>query len=101
MTYPAICDAIRLRRVVRFEYHGGLREVEPHSYGRDASGSELLRAYQLRGPSRSGEAVGWKMFYVEDISHLAVTFEPFPASRAGYDPVDKIITFVNCRIEPA
>jgi hypothetical protein len=40
------------------------------------------------------------MFYVEDISHLAVTFEPFPASRAGYDPVDKVITFVNCRVEP-
>ena len=79
MTYPAICDAIRLRRVVRFEYHGGVREVEPHIYGRDSSGSELLRAYQLRGPSRSGETAGWKMFHVEDIFHLAVTFEPFPA----------------------
>jgi hypothetical protein len=100
MTYPAVCDAIRLRRVVRFEYHGGVREAEPHIYGRDANGSELLRAYQLRGPSRSGETVGWKMFYVEDISHLAVTFEPFAAPRAGYDPVDKVITFVNCRIEP-
>jgi hypothetical protein len=100
MTYPAICDAIRLKRVVRFTYHGGAREVEPHVYGRDAGGSELLRAYQLRGPSRSGETVGWKMFHVEDISHLAVTFEPFAAPRAGYAPVDKVITFVNCRIEP-
>ena len=40
------------------------------------------------------------MFHVEDISQLTVTFEPFPAPRAGYTPVDKIITFVNCRIEP-
>ena len=100
MTYPAICDAIRLRRVVRFLYHGGVREVEPHMYGRNAGGSELLRAYQLRGPSSSGEPVGWKLFHVEDISQLAVTFEPFTAPREGYAPVDKVITFVNCRIEP-
>ena len=86
MTYPAICDAIRLKHVVRFLYHGGVREVEPHVYGRNASGSELLRAYQLRGPSRSGETDGWKMFHVEDISQLAVTFEPFTAPRAGYAP---------------
>jgi len=99
MTYPAICDAIRLRRVVRFQYHGGVREVEPYVYGRNASGSELLRAYQLRGASRSGET-GWKMFHVEDISQLSVTFEPFEAPRAGYTPGDKVITFVNCRIEP-
>jgi hypothetical protein len=100
MTYPAICDAIRLKRVLRFVYHGGVREVEPHVYGRNASGNELLRAYQLRGASNSGEADGWKMFNVEDISHLAVTFEPFAAPRAGYTPGDKVITFVNCRIEP-
>jgi hypothetical protein len=100
MTYPAICDAIRLRHVVRFLYHGGVREVEPHVYGRDAGGSELLRAYQLRGPSSSGQTGGWKMFHVEDMTDLAVTFESFTAPRAGYDPVDKIITFVNCRIEP-
>jgi hypothetical protein len=100
MTYPAICDAIRLKHVVRFLYHGAIREVEPHVYGRDASGSELLRAYQLRGHSNSGETEGWKMFHVEDISNLAVTFEPFMAPRAGYTPVDKTIAFVNCRIEP-
>jgi hypothetical protein len=99
MTYPVICDAIRLRHVVRFTYHGGVREVEPYVYGRDSSGSELLRGYQLRGVSRSGETVGWKTFRVEDMTDVAVTFEPFP-QRAGYDPADKIITFVNCRVEP-
>ena len=99
MTYPAICDAIRLRRVVRFTYRGGVREVEPYVYGRNGTGDELLRAYQLRGVSRSGETAGWKMFRVDDITSLSVTFEPFTA-RAGYDPVDKVITFVNCRIEP-
>lgn len=98
MTYPAICDAIRLKHVVRFQYHGGVREVEPYVYGRSSTGDELLRAYQLRGVSRSGGAFGWKMFRVDDISGLSVTFEPFTARRAGYDPADTVIVFVNCQV---
>jgi hypothetical protein len=100
MTHPVICDSIRLRHVIRFQYHGGMREVEPHCYGRSSTGDEFLRAYQLRGASRSGEPAGWKMFRADEISGLSVTFESFTAPRAGYDPVDTVITFVNCRIEP-
>ena len=98
MTHPLICDAIRLKHVIRFEYHGGAREVEPYLYGRSSAGVELLRAFQLRGASRSGETAGWKMFQVADISSVSVTFEPFTA-RSGYDPNDTVITFVNCRVE--
>ena len=98
MTYPVICDAIRLRHVVRFSYHGGVRDVEPYVYGRDASGSELLRGFQIRGATRSGEAVGWKMFHVEDMINVAVTFEAF-TPRAAYDPADKVIVFMNCHVE--
>jgi WYL domain-containing protein len=97
MTYPAICDAIRVRHVVRFLYHGGVREVEPYVYGRTHDGEELLRAYQLRGASRSGSSVGWKTFRIDDMTGVAMTFEAF-VSRAGYDPADKVITFVNCQI---
>ena len=98
MTYPVICDAIRLKRVIRFEYRGGAREVEPYIYGRSSAGGELLRAYQLRGASRSGETAGWKMFQVADFSSVSVTFEPF-TTRGGYDPNDTAITFVNCPVE--
>src|SRR5580765_1891575 len=100
MTYPAICDAIRLKHVVRLMYHGGAREVEPYIYGRSATGDELLRADQLQAASRSGAVAGWKMLRVADISSVSVTFEPCAAPRAGYDPVDTVITFVNCRVEP-
>lgn len=99
MTYPVICDAIRLRHVIRLTYRGGVREVEPYVYGRSGTGDELLRAYQLRGASLSG-TVGWKMFRIEEITNVAVTFEPFDAPRSGYDPADAVIAFVNCRIEP-
>ena len=99
MTYPAICDAIRLKHVVRLVYHGSAREVEPYIYGRSATGDELLRAYQLQGASRSGATAGWKMFRVADISSVSVTFEPFSA-RPAYDQNDTVIAFVNCRVDP-
>jgi hypothetical protein len=99
VTYPAICDAIRLKHVIRLVYHGGTRDIEPYIYGRSSTGDELLRGYQLRGASRSGASAGWKMFRITDVSSASVTFEPFTAARAGYDPIDTVITFVNCRIE--
>jgi hypothetical protein len=98
MTYPVICDAIRLRHLVRFLYHGGVRDVEPYVYGRDGSGNELLRGFQVGGVSRSGDTVGWKMFHVEDMTNVAVTFEAF-TPRPAYDPQDKVIVFMNCHIE--
>ncbi len=98
MTYPAICDAIRLKHVVRLVYHDGARSVEPYVYGRSATGDELLRAYQLHGASRSGAPAGWKIFRIADMSSVSVTFEPF-AARPGYEPADTVITFVNCRVE--
>jgi predicted DNA-binding transcriptional regulator YafY len=97
MTHPIICSAIRSKRVIQFSYHGGVRDVEPYCYGRSGESVELLRAYQLRGVSRSGESAGWKMFRVEELSGLSLTFETF-TPRAEYDPADTVITFVNCRI---
>jgi hypothetical protein len=38
------------------------------------------------------------MFQVDDVRNVSVTFEPFEP-RDGYDPADKIIAFVNCRVE--
>jgi len=51
MTYPAICDAIRLKHVIRLVYHGGAREVEPYIYGRSATGDELFATVNLPAPA--------------------------------------------------
>ena len=71
MTYPAICDAIRLKHVIRFVYHGGAREVEPYIYGRSTAGVELLRAYQLRASADLVKRPGGRCF----------RSPTFPASR--------------------
>lgn len=43
-----ICEAIRLRKIIKFYYDGYERIVEPHTYGiHKDTGNEVLSAYQI------------------------------------------------------
>ncbi|HEY3043711.1 MAG TPA: hypothetical protein VGJ39_06785 [Vicinamibacterales bacterium] len=95
---PLVCQAIRERRLVRFYYDGGTRDVEPHCHGFSPDGNELLSGYQVSGFSRSGQRFGWKMFSIDAIRALIVSDEAFAAPRAGYDPNDVKISNVHCRL---
>jgi predicted DNA-binding transcriptional regulator YafY len=91
-----ICRAIRERRVLRFNYEGGAREIEPYCHGFSRESQELVRGYQIAGVSRSGEPVGWKTFRVDRMADVAVTFATFPAERDGYDPAENRMATVHC-----
>lgn len=93
-----ICKAINLNRVLRFQYGGGYREVEPYCHGVSTAGNEVLRAYQLRGHSKSGEHYGWKLFKVDEMNDLILTNEYFTGSRAEYNPVDPGMVEIHCNI---
>jgi predicted DNA-binding transcriptional regulator YafY len=95
---PLVCQAIRDRRVVRFHYGGGTRDVEPYCHGFSKDGHELLSGYQAAGFSRSGERFGWKTFRLDAIRALLVTDQAFSPARPGYDPHDSRISDVHCRI---
>ncbi|KRB64143.1 hypothetical protein ASE07_11040 [Noviherbaspirillum sp. Root189] len=92
-----ICQAIRELRVVELRYHGFSRIVEPHIYGRDKHGDELVRCYQLAGGSESGERAGWKMLRVRDAVVLHLTEATFVA-RPDYRRDDKVIREVYCQL---
>jgi predicted nucleic acid-binding protein len=94
----ALCEAIRHRQVVQFRYHEGLRVVEPYRYGRSVMGHELLRGFQRRGHSQSGESAGWKTFRVSEIHELAVAHEPFGAPRAGYSGGESSMSEIYCQV---
>ena len=96
--HALVCRAIRERRIVRFHYDEGIREVEPHCHGCSKDGHDLLRGYQVRGHSRSGHPVGWKMFRLDEVSVLVVTEHAFNGPRAGYDPADNKIATVYCSL---
>lgn len=51
-----VIQAIKERHILEFRYHGWSRMVEPHAYGRDKSGDEVLRCYQVAGGSVSVSA---------------------------------------------
>jgi hypothetical protein len=88
-----ICGAIREQRVIELRYHGYSRTVEPHCYGRDKGGDEVLRCYQISGGSESGERAGWKLLKVGEVFSLNATganFTPRPAYRRN----DKVMEYI-------
>jgi predicted DNA-binding transcriptional regulator YafY len=91
-----ICRAIRERRLLRFSYEGGDREIEPYCHGFSREAQELLRGYQIAGASRSGESTGWKTFRVDRMSAVAVCFTTFPPDRTGYGQSDNHMATLHC-----
>ena len=83
-----IATAIRNRKLLRFDYHGHSREVEPHTYGIDANGHRALRAYQVQGGSRSRNPSGWRMFQEEDMTNVSVLADGFGGPRPDYHQGD-------------
>lgn len=92
-----ICTAIREKRILELRYHGYSRLVEPHIYGEDKHGNEVLRCYQVAGGSESGERAGWKMLRIKDAVVIHLAQAEFPA-RSEYRLQDKVIRRVYCQI---
>jgi len=88
-----ITQAITEKRVLELRYHGYFRIVEPHAYGRDKDGDEILRCYQRSGGSEGGERVGWKLVKVREVFSLHLTKNTFVA-RPEYRLNDKAMAYV-------
>lgn len=93
-----ICAAIRNRSIIRFNYDGGIRTVEPHCHGTSTAGNEVLRGFQTGGYSESGSPVAWKLFEVAKIQGVIQTGGTFASNRPGYNPGDRGMTSVHCHV---
>lgn len=93
-----ICDAIKARNVICFQYKGGIRTVEPYCYGISTANNEILRGYQIGGHSGSGESLDWKRFTVNKISNLIITKGIFDGKRPKYNPNDKAMVTIFCNV---
>lgn len=91
--------AIEERRLLTFEYGDsfGIRLVEPHALGLSQAGQETLIAWQLSGPSTSGEPIGWKNFTVSGCMNIALRGR-FPSPRPDYSPARVRLAQVFFRI---
>ena len=92
-----IMEAIRNRQVLLVEYGGvpGAREIEPHACGVSRVGNEVVRAFQVDGPSRSGRTTGWKLMRLDNIQSLEVSGETFEETRPHYARGDKHMIVIH------
>ena len=81
-----ITDAIRNQKGLQFSYHGTLRVVEPHTFGKSKKNNDVLSAYQVGGESDTLDT-GWKLFLISDISNLSAGDE-FNHIADGYNMND-------------
>ena len=84
--------------MLRFEYDGRARLVEPYGHGWTTAGVEIVSGYQIGGESVGGQVPGWKMFHVAKMSLVrdgGMTF----ATRADYNPAKLRIGALCCRVE--
>lgn len=93
-----ICAAIRERSLLEFEYHGLHRVVAPYCHGTSTRGSEVLRAVQVRGSSRSGGFGFGKLWTVADIVGARLLREPFAPDDPHYNPNDSGMAHIHCRV---
>ena len=99
-----IVYAVRNRRVLLVDYYcpRGFRRVEPHACGVNQRGNEVVRAFQVSGPSRSGEPRRhWKMMRLDRIRDLVVLEETFQQARPGYSSGDDHMTTILAELASA
>ena len=94
-----LCAAIRRRSLVMFEYGDLIRVVEPHRFGINSAGHEMLSGWLRAGYSRSDPAGGWRNYLLSDVSALQVLDAPFAGTRPGYVAHDPRMREVYCELE--
>jgi hypothetical protein len=92
-----ISEAIKNKQPLEIRYHGYSRVVEPHAYGRDKGGDEVLRCFQTSGGSESGERFGWKLLKVSEVFSVHIIKECF-SPRPEYRRNDKVMEHIFCQL---
>jgi hypothetical protein len=96
-----LCGAIARRSLVMFEYADLIRVVEPHRFGVNSAGHEMMSGWLRAGYSRSDPAGGWRNYLLADVSALQVLDAPFAGTRPGYAAHDLRMREVFCELTPA
>jgi hypothetical protein len=96
-----ICEAIKRRRLLMFGYGDFVRVVEPHMFGVNSAGHEMLSAWLRPGHSRSDPEGGWRNYLTSEIANLQMLDETFAGPREGFNPADPRMREVICVLDTA
>ena len=80
-----ICDAIESKSLLKFDYKGEMRLIEPHQLAYNKANRLMLSAYWIGGHSKSGNALNrWRSYLVNQMAYVIVMEQHFSGSRPGY-----------------
>ena len=92
------CEAIRTKKCLEVIYDGFWRVVEVHAVGLSRDGNPVMRVWQIRGGSKSGELPGWRLLRLDEARGGSLTDETSLAPRDGYQRNDSHIPRIKCQI---
>lgn len=92
------CDALRQGKCLELRYDGYSRVVEVHAAGYTRDDNPIMRVWQVRGGSVSGERTGWKLMRAEETFSAHIIDEPSQAPRRGYKRGDSAMARILCQI---
>ena len=95
---PIICEAIKNRNILEFNYHGYSRVVEPYAYGLNKKLNEVLRCYQIGGLSHSRIIPCWQLLKADEIEFLTVTDRLFSGNNPEYRRGDRGMSTIFCEL---
>ena len=96
-----LCAAITRRSLVMFEYGDLVRVVEPHRFGVNSAGHEMLSGWLRAGYSRSDPAGGWRNYLLTEVEALQMLDAPFAGPRPGYAAHDPRMREIYCELAPS
>ena len=93
-----LCEAIGQRLLLKFDYNGSRRVVQPYCHGVSSTGQESLRAIQVGGAPGGRLISSGKLWTVAKMSNLKLSSQPFKPNDPHYNPQDSAMKSIHCRI---
>lgn len=84
----ALVRSIQKRFPLEIKYNGEKRVIEPHTFGQNSRGNDVVTAYQTN--DNDGDT-GWRVFLKEDIEDFMEIVDTNFEVREGYNPEDQSI----------
>jgi hypothetical protein len=93
-----ICEAVRRRVLLEFDYDGLHRVVQPYRHGIGLTGRESLRAIQIAGQNRGKQGAAGKLWTVSKMVNLSVSAQSFLPDDVNDDPQDSAFESIDCAV---
>ena len=98
MLHTVACIALRAKKRLELRYDGFARVVEVHAVGATKDGNDVMRVWQVRGGSVSGQPVEFKLLRLDEAFTAHMIDEKSQAPRFGYKHEDKALKVIYCQL---